>query len=347
MIGFLFAGCGKKEDKVIMPNQADLNEVAVWVDQYGIPLRDIQQEANRLFMNAGDIPPERVPLVQLQMLQQSIDNMVIRQLLRAEMERSGVLVTQGDIEAAKKDLEKGLGEGRTLTMLIAEANLPISVLEDNLRLDVFKNKVLEERRTALLAGITDETAKAYYDEHMDEFVQPEGRLASHILIRVREDADATTRAKALARAEETRKALVEGADFVQLAREASDCASARNGGNLGLIPRGREAPAFEEAVYTQPIDQIGAVIESPVGYHIVKVTGEQDYKQYSFDEVKNWLLIQMRTRAQQALAAEYIAELRQQADIRLAGSLAALADQLAADSAASAEEAAPTGGDAQ
>ena len=137
--------------------------------------------------------------------------------------------------------------------------------------------------------------------------------------------DEGARRDSLAKAEGIRKALVEGADFAALAGESSDCLSRARGGVLGVIPRGREAPAFEAAVYSQPIGEIGEVVESPVGYHVILVTGEQEEKLLPFDEVKSPLLMTLKNRVQQQVIADYIGELRSRATIKLDGPLAATA----------------------
>ena len=146
----LAAGCGKKEAQVVTPGMPKDTEVAVWVDEVGLTSGQIQREASRLFANVPkDLPPDQMQVAQLRVLQQAVDNLVVRQLVKSEMERSGILISQEEIEKGKQDLEKGLGAGRTLTMLIAEANLPIEELENNLRLDLFKNKVLKDKLDAL------------------------------------------------------------------------------------------------------------------------------------------------------------------------------------------------------
>ena len=187
--------------------------------------------------------------------------------------------------------------------------------------------------------MTEETAKAYYDGHAEEFTQPEGRLVSHILIRFAKDADEAAKAEARAKAEAVRKALVEGADFEKLAGEASECLSRSRGGALGVVPRGREAKSFEDAVYGQAIGAIGEVVESPVGFHVIKVTGEQEKKLIPFDEVKDRLINMLRAQAQQKVASEYIQGLREKATIKLDGTLAAAA--ATAEKAAQEKAAAP------
>ncbi len=171
--------------------------------------------------------------------------------------------------------------------------------------------------------MTDEVVDAYYKENPLEFTKHEGRLASHILVRVPTDADEATLMDRRAKAEGLRTALVKGANFEKLASEVSECGSRVQGGALGVIPKGREAKEFEEAVYGQEIGAIGEVVKSPVGFHIIKVTGEQKKELVPLDdEVKVKLAIALKTRARQQVVAAYMDELREKATIKLDGQLA-------------------------
>ncbi len=267
-------GCGKKEAQVITPKATVGTEVAIWVDDAGITGSQIQAEVKRLFSHVPkDVSAEQLPLIQMNLLQKAVDNLVVRQLVRGEMARSGVLVSQEEIEKGKADLEKGLGQGQSLAMVLAAANLPMDELEMNLRLDLFKNKILKEEQIEAVDAVTDEVVEAYYKANPLEFTKQEGRLASHILVKVSEDADEATLMDRRAKAEGLRTALLEGANFEKLASEVSECGSRVQGGRLGVIPKGREAKEFEDAVYGQEIGAIGEVVQSPVGFHIIKVTG--------------------------------------------------------------------------
>ena len=334
----LMAGCGKKETQVVTPGQLKADEVAVWVDQVGITQGQIQREAARLFSHVPqDTPPEQIQQIQARILGQAVDNLVMRQLVKAEMERSGVLISREELEQGKADLEKSLGEGHSLVMLLAAANLSMEELENNLRLDLFKNKVVKDQVTAAHAAITDEVVRQFYDENIEEFTIPEGRTVSHILIRIDSDADDAAKMDARAKAEGVRKAILEGAEFEALAREVSQCASRSRGGALGVVPRGREAPAFEDAVFSQAIGEIGDVVESPVGFHVIRVDGEQEETVIPFEDVQNRLQAQLRTKAQTDINNAYIRELREKAMIKLEGDLADAAD--AAEALAGDEEA--------
>ena len=335
------AGCGKKEAQTVTPSPKLGEEVAVWVDQTGITGAQIQREASRLFSKVPkETPAEQIPAFQGRALQQAIENLVVRQLVRAEMDRSGVLITREEIEKGKQDLEKALGPGGSLTMLLADANVPMDELEMNLKLDLFKNKMIKDKLEAALAAVTDEAVKEFYDANPKEFTQPAGRLVSHILVRVPVDASEAVKTDARAKAEGIRKTLLDGADFAKLAGEVSECLSRSRGGELGVIPRGREAKSFEDAVYGQEIGAIGEVVESPVGFHVIKVTGEQEEKLFPFDDVKERLSAVLKAQAQQKVTAEYITELKDKATIKLDGALAA-----ASEAAKAAQAAEPVGAD--
>ena len=63
-----------------------------------------------------------------------------------------------------------------------------------------------------------------------------------------------------------------GASFEDVAREVSeDTASAKNGGDLGEFARGKYDPAIEEAAFRTPPGQVGEVVESKAGFHLIKV----------------------------------------------------------------------------
>jgi parvulin-like peptidyl-prolyl isomerase len=337
-------GCGKREAKVVKPSGVQESEVAIWVDQVGITSGQVQQEVIRLAPQPPTgLPPEELAKFQLRVLQQAVDNLVVRQLVKSEMERSDILISQADIEVAKEELQQTLGEGRSLVMLLAEANITLKELENNLRLDIFKNKVNQDKIDAAKAAVTEETAREYYDGHLEQFTKPEGRIVSHILVSVPADADEAIQAERRAKIDGIRKALVEGADFEALAREVSDCGSRVRGGDLGVVPRGREDKPFEDAVYSQNIGDIGEVVRSRVGFHIIRVTGEQASEVVPFEEVQSHIVAVLKSQAQQKITSDYLAELRERAIIKLDGPLAgsskdAATEEPAVDEPTSVEE---------
>ena len=121
--------------------------------------------------------------------------------------------------------------------------------------------------------IKDDDVAEYYALHKeDKFTEPEQVRARHILVKVAPDAAAEAKAAARKKAEELLAKVKAGADFAALAKERSDDpGSAAKGGDLGLFPRGRMTPAFEEAAFALQAGGVSDVVETPFGFHVIKV----------------------------------------------------------------------------
>jgi peptidyl-prolyl cis-trans isomerase C len=135
----------------------------------------------------------------------------------------------------------------------------------------------------------DEAAmRAYFDQHKLDY---ERVKASHILIRftgssapVRPGQKELTEDEALAKAQEIRKKLLDGADFAATAKaESDDVGSGAKGGSLGTFGHGQMVPAFEQAAFTLPLNQISEPVKSAFGYHIIKV---EERTSKTFEEAK-------------------------------------------------------------
>ena len=162
---------------------------------------------------------------------------------------------------------------------------------------------------------TSEAIKAYYDENTERFERPERVAARHILIAFDDDDTDETKAAKKERAMELKAKLAEGADFAELAMENSDCPSKERGGDLGMFPRGRMVPAFEEAAFAQPVGEVGDVVETRFGYHIIEVTERSDADMAELDEVSEGIASMLKAQAYQEKLQDYIEGLKEAADI--------------------------------
>lgn len=74
-----------------------------------------------------------------------------------------------------------------------------------------------------------------------------------------------------AKLDSIRAVIISGNSFEDCAlRYSEDRGSSMNGGSLGFIKSGLYPYSFELAVYQTPLGHISQVVESPVGYHIIK-----------------------------------------------------------------------------
>ena len=136
------------------------------------------------------------------------------------------------------------------------------------------------------ANVSELEQRAFYDNNVERFTQPESRSASHILLSLAED-DAedvvdTREQEAKGIAARARS----GEDFAKLAETYSkDPGSASRGGDLGIIRPGAMAPSFETVVFDLKEGQISDPVRTAYGWHIIKVTNIRESNVRPFDEV--------------------------------------------------------------
>ncbi|NDP26195.1 MAG: peptidylprolyl isomerase [Flavobacterium sp.] len=105
--------------------------------------------------------------------------------------------------------------------------------------------------------------------------------ASHILIsyegtQVPNQKEKRTKEQAKAKAEGILAQVNANPDsFLMLAFTASDDQSAQQGGDLGYFGPNQMVKPFNDFVFSNPIGKVG-LVETPFGFHIIKVTDKQD-----------------------------------------------------------------------
>ena len=134
----------------------------------------------------------------------------------------------------------------------------------------------------------------YYDEHRDEYRVPEQVNVSHILIKTPlpgpdGKVDPQGLDAAHKKADDLLQQLKAGGNFADLAKKYSeDTDSAKNGGSLGWIQRGRfPSPDLESAAFSLPKGATSGVINTGYGFDIIHVNDKQDAHMKTLEEVSS------------------------------------------------------------
>src|SRR5499425_1727400 len=140
--------------------------------------------------------------------------------------------------------------------------------------------------------VTPADIQAYYDQHKDQYRVPEEVKVSHILVKTPPaGADGKVDEKAVEearkKAADVLKQLKGGAKFEDLAKKYSDDpGSAKKGGDLGWIGRGRTVPEFEKTAFSQAKGQTSDLVKSSYGFHIIRTEDKHEAHLKTLDEVK-------------------------------------------------------------
>jgi peptidyl-prolyl cis-trans isomerase SurA len=106
---------------------------------------------------------------------------------------------------------------------------------------------------------------------------------SHILLRLNQQASQEEINAAKVRIDSIYDALKKGADFAELARKVSeDPGSARQGGQLPFVQRGQFVKEYEDAAFALQPGEMSGIVQSPFGYHIIKMEERKMLEPFEF-----------------------------------------------------------------
>ncbi|MEO6525320.1 MAG: peptidylprolyl isomerase [Gemmatimonadaceae bacterium] len=135
-------------------------------------------------------------------------------------------------------------------------------------------KKLRDDGKMVPVNVTDADVKEAFDRNKAAMPKREPSVSWRQII-VAPKASAVAKEVARARAESLLKEIKAGGDFEKLAkRESADSGSRDGGGDLGWTRRGKMVPEFDRwlfGYYALQPGQLSPVVETPFGYHIIRV----------------------------------------------------------------------------
>jgi peptidyl-prolyl cis-trans isomerase C len=265
------------------PVPAQLPEVVARVNGETISKAEFEKALQNIEGRAGrPVPPDERDRVYRGVL----DQLIALHLLTQETKTRTIDVPEAELDARVASIKQQFPSEDEFKKILAQQNVTMEQLRNDQKSNMQVEKMLEtEVNTKVAIGPQD--VDAFYKQNPDKFKQGERVRASHILIRTPEGADAKTKDAAKAKATDVLKQVKGGKDFAELAKNYSqDPGSAAAGGDLGYFGQGQMVGPFEQAAFALKPGDVSAVVESPFGYHIIKVADKQAARTVPFDEVK-------------------------------------------------------------
>jgi peptidyl-prolyl cis-trans isomerase C len=200
-----------------------------------------------------------------------LDQLVAYHLLAQESRARKLDVTDAEVDAHMGQARQGFPTDEAFKQGLAAQGITMDQLRQQARTSLQVQKVIEAEVAPKIA-VQEADVSAFYQQNLERFKQGESVHASHILIGAEQTATPAQKADARAKAQAALKQVRAGADFAAVARaQSQDPGSAPSGGDLGFFPKGQMTPAFEAAAFTLKPGAVSGVVETPFGFHIIKV----------------------------------------------------------------------------
>ncbi len=207
------------------------------------------------------------------LFQRMIDNILIEQ----EAKKSGISasVRDADVMAVLQDVmnKQKLSMQDFLKNLDKEGN-SIESVKKEIRSQLVRMHLLR-REIKDKVIVSDEEIGEYYNKHRQEYEGKESVRMKQLLLLLPPNADKNMKAKVKNEALRLRGLIMNGESFDLLAEKYSQGPAAAQGGDVGFIEKGTIIPEVEAAAFSLPLNQVSEVIESSLGFHIIKVVDKK------------------------------------------------------------------------
>lgn len=293
-------------------------DVVVEVNGRQLTREGLESQIDRFMasQNLGNLPPQALEQARGYLAGQVVQRFVTESVLLQEAERQKIKVEEAELAKTLDEIKAGLPEGVTLGQALARFGATEQSLRSEIEQDLKIRALVDRQISSNAVEVTQAEVEAFYREQPQFFEVPENVRVRHILVECATNASETVVAEKKAKAEGLRKQLLEGTNFAELAASSSDCPSRQKGGDLGTLTRGQVVKEFEDAAFVQATNEIGPVVKTRFGYHIIQVMEHNQASKRRLDEVREQITSYLTNRKQQELLAAYIGQLKAKVKIK-------------------------------
>ena len=247
-----------------------------------------------------------------------VNELIIKSLLDQEIAKRGITASEDDIQNELKTIIDRVGSKEQLNSLLKQRGVSNAQFTEDLKTQIKIKKLVDSIQKV---NVTDADAEKYYNTHKNEFTHGEQVRASHILISANmmemiqqikaknPDIDPTELNKKVEEQIAAQKAKAESIlaevkknpdNFEKIAQQKSDDkASGERGGELGFFPKEAMVPEFANAAFSMKPNTISeTLVQSPYGFHIIKVTDRMAAGSTPFAKVKDEIKFYLETQKQ-------------------------------------------------
>ena len=247
--------------------------------------------------------------------------------------KQNISIDSATIDRELNHIQSQFPDKKLFLAALAAQRLTFDVLKKNIKKTLVKEAFVRAN-IAPKVRVNDDKVKSFYDKNKDTFIKPETFKISHIYVSIPGPGDGDAklvedRAKAKEIIDwvtnEARKkidqaslALNEGKTFTSVAKEFSeDPKTSEEGGDLGFLMKNQTLPEIAGAMAKLKVGETSSVIESSLGFHIIKLTSKKESQAIALDEVKPEILNHLLKLETEKQLKNYLSGLRKKSEIKI------------------------------
>ncbi|MCA1902600.1 MAG: peptidylprolyl isomerase [Candidatus Hydrogenedens sp.] len=293
--------------------------IVATVDNEVILMSDLREEIAPFFadLKSQGLSSQQIDKEMEQAFQKALDRYIERLLLYRKAMNEGLKVDEKDIDDRIMKIKKRYSSPEEFQRLLEESGESMSEFRERIKQQIIALSYALKKRKAFENEITisePEIAK-YYNEHIDEFKNPQKVKVRRIFLQAPKEAE--ERLKVKERIMEIHDRIKQGADFSTIAENESQGPEADQGGLIGWVSKGDLVPELEQVIENMNEGDISQPIETEWGFHILKVEEKQGNAQIPYEKARIIIEPKLKEQYVNERYQKWIDELKKGARIRI------------------------------
>jgi parvulin-like peptidyl-prolyl isomerase len=282
ILGFVFLLCGgvSSSEAVVDRVVAVVNQEIITlseVERWSRPLQEEIQAEDRL---------ERQERVQ-EVFRKILEKLIEEKLIDQEAKKSGIKVTSKELEAAFEEVRRKYAvDQENFEKLLADEGLSLETYKKEIEKRLLRTKVVNWS-VKLEAKAGEKELRDFYQNNIDRYRINESYRLSQIFFLVPREAALEQIREIRKKCQKVLERIKGGEDFGEMALLYSeDPSSRKDRGDLGYFKRGELFPALEKEALRLQVGEVGGIIRTDFGFHVIKLFDRKGGEPPPFEEIK-------------------------------------------------------------
>lgn len=249
----------------------------------------------------------------LMMLNKMIENILIDQ----EAKKTGLIVKDEEVmETINNLLARKKYTMEDLLNNLAKENSTFEAHKKDIKEHLLRMKLVRHELKSKIM-ITEEEIGEYYRQNRENYEGKEAVRLKHILLIFPRGADEKVKTTLRAEVGAILTRLQKGESFDVIASRYSQGPAAAAGGDIGFVEKGSMQPVVDSVAFSLKKDELSGVIESPIGFHIIKVIDKRGAGIKPIESVREEIKAKIEEDKWDKKYLEWIKELRKKSVIEI------------------------------
>jgi len=293
---------------------ASVDPVMAKVNQTEIRASQVEQvlqlSLRRGSRNTDSLSEERMGRLRRQVLDQLVEEELLYQLSQKEK----VQVPEKRVDEEVQTLQSRFLSPEEYEASLKEQGLTPALARERVRRNLAVEEIIRQKTTGG-AGPSEAEIAEYYKKNRERLRRAESARVQQIFVRLPPRSDPETKGRARQALEALIKEIRAGKDFGAAIREYSQGTDQGPGGDLGWVTRNGPTPILADAALKLKVGEISDVLETPAGFHVLKVLEKKPGGEASLEEARAQVESLLRQQKEREALASLVAKLKTEARI--------------------------------